>query len=108
MRRRKVTYPPAKTATKGPPPVLGATDLPVVIDHGCPFLNTCFDDGKDDTRVAALWDQGGTPERKPPREGQPQGRDQPPQQPYGGQPGYGGYGQKPYKRRKGFLEELFD
>ncbi|WP_309602295.1 zf-TFIIB domain-containing protein [Sphingomonas sp.] len=27
-----------------------------------------------------------------------------PQQPYGGQ----GYGQKPYKRRKGFLEELFD
>lgn len=26
MRRRKVTYPPAKTATKGPPPVLGATD----------------------------------------------------------------------------------
>jgi hypothetical protein len=26
VRRRKVTYPPAKTATKGPPPVLGATD----------------------------------------------------------------------------------
>lgn len=26
MRRRKVTYPPAKTATKGAPPVLGATD----------------------------------------------------------------------------------
>lgn len=26
MRRRKVTYPPAKTATKGPPPILGATD----------------------------------------------------------------------------------
>lgn len=26
MRRRKVTYPPAKTATKGPPPVLGAVD----------------------------------------------------------------------------------
>lgn len=26
MRRRKVTYPPAKTATKGPPPVLGAND----------------------------------------------------------------------------------
>ena len=26
MRRRKVTYPPAKTATKGPPPVLGAAD----------------------------------------------------------------------------------
>lgn len=25
-RRRKVSYPPAKTATKGPPPVLGATD----------------------------------------------------------------------------------
>lgn len=24
MRRRKVTYPPPKTATKGPPPVLGA------------------------------------------------------------------------------------
>ena len=26
MRRRKVTYPPPKTATKGPPPVLGAVD----------------------------------------------------------------------------------
>lgn len=26
MRRRKVTYPPAKTATKGPAPILGATD----------------------------------------------------------------------------------
>lgn len=26
MRRRKVTYPPAKTATKGPPPVLGVND----------------------------------------------------------------------------------
>ena len=30
------------------------------------------------------------------------------QQPYGGQPGYGGYGHKPHKRRKSFLEELFD
>ena len=26
MRRRKVTYPPPKTATKGAPPVLGAVD----------------------------------------------------------------------------------
>ncbi|MEO8208162.1 MAG: hypothetical protein ABI598_03935 [Chloroflexota bacterium] len=26
MRRRKVTYPPPKTATKGPPPILGAND----------------------------------------------------------------------------------
>ncbi len=26
MRRRKVTYPPPKTATKGPPPILGAVD----------------------------------------------------------------------------------
>jgi hypothetical protein len=26
VRRRKVTYPPPKTATKGAPPVLGATD----------------------------------------------------------------------------------
>jgi hypothetical protein len=26
VRRRKVTYPPPKTATKGPPPVLGAGD----------------------------------------------------------------------------------
>lgn len=26
MRRRKVTYPPPKTATKGPPPILGAAD----------------------------------------------------------------------------------
>lgn len=26
MRRRKVTYPPPKTATKGPPPVFGAAD----------------------------------------------------------------------------------
>ena len=26
MRRRKVTYPPPKTATKGPPPVFGTAD----------------------------------------------------------------------------------
>ena len=26
MRRRKVTYPPPKTATRGAPPILGATD----------------------------------------------------------------------------------
>jgi len=26
VRRRKVTYPPAKTATKGPPPALGTND----------------------------------------------------------------------------------
>jgi hypothetical protein len=26
VRRRKVTYPPPKTATKGPPPVLGSVD----------------------------------------------------------------------------------
>ena len=26
MRRRKVTYPPPKTATKGPPPILGSGD----------------------------------------------------------------------------------
>ena len=39
----------------------------------------------------------------PPPQQQPWG--QPPQQPYGGQPGYG---YKPHKRRKSFLEELFD
>ncbi|MES2903363.1 MAG: zf-TFIIB domain-containing protein [Pseudomonadota bacterium] len=42
----------------------------------------------------------------PPPQQQPWG--QPPQQPYGGQPGYGGYGYKQHKRRKSFLEELFD
>ncbi len=42
----------------------------------------------------------------PPPQQQPWG--QPQQQPYGGQPSYGGYGHKPHKRRKGFLEELFD
>ena len=47
-----------------------------------------------------------THQAPPPPQQQPWG--QPPQQPYGGQPGYGGYGHKPYKRRKGFLEELFD
>jgi Zn-finger nucleic acid-binding protein len=41
----------------------------------------------------------------PPPQQQPWG--QPPQHPYGG-PGYGGYGHKPHKRRKSFLEELFD
>ena len=33
---------------------------------------------------------------------------QPPQQPYGQGNYGGGYGHKPHKRRKGFLEELFD
>ena len=40
----------------------------------------------------------------PPHQQQQQPWGQQPQQPYGGH----GYGQKPYKRRKGFLEELFD
>ncbi|MCY7272128.1 MAG: zf-TFIIB domain-containing protein [Sphingomonas bacterium] len=44
----------------------------------------------------------------PPQQQQQAPWGQPQQQPYGGQPGYGGYGQKPHKRRKGFLEELFD
>ena len=43
----------------------------------------------------------------PPPQQQQQPWGQPPQQPYGNQ-GYGGYGHKPHKRRKGFLEELFD
>ena len=45
-----------------------------------------------------------------PQQQQQQQQQQPwgqPPQPYGSQ-GYGGYGQKPHKRRKGFLEELFD
>jgi Zn-finger nucleic acid-binding protein len=52
--------------------------------------------------------QAGAPTHQappPPQQQQPWG--QPPQQPYGGQ-NYGGYGHKPHKRRKGFLEELFD
>ncbi len=42
---------------------------------------------------------------------QPQAQQQPyPQQQQApwGQPAYGQYGHKPHKRRKGFLEELFD
>lgn len=50
--------------------------------------------------------QAAAPQAPPPPQHQPWG--QPPQQLYGGQPGYGGYGHKPYKRRKSFLEELFD
>ena len=46
-----------------------------------------------------------THQAPPPPPQQPWG--QPPQQPYVGQ-NYGGYGHKPHKRRKGFLEELFD
>ena len=46
------------------------------------------------------------PQHAPPPQ-QPWGQPHP-GQPYGGQPGYGGYGHKPYKRRKSFLEELFD
>jgi hypothetical protein len=42
----------------------------------------------------------------------PQQAHQPPpqqqQQAPWGQPAYGQYGHKPHKRRKGFLEELFD
>ena len=41
-------------------------------------------------------------QQAPPHQQQPWG--QPQQQPYGGH----GYGHKPHKRRKGFLEELFD
>ncbi len=40
----------------------------------------------------------------PPPQQQQQPWGQPPQQPYGGH----GYGHKPYKRRKSFLEDLFD
>jgi Zn-finger nucleic acid-binding protein len=41
---------------------------------------------------------------QPPQQAYPP---QQPQAPWGQQP-YGHYGQKPYKRRKSFLEELFD
>ena len=52
----------------------------------------------------------------PPQQQQPQQQQQqPPQQPWGqqsyapqSQQSYGQYGHKPHKRRKGFLEELFD
>ncbi len=52
--------------------------------------------------------QAAAPQSAPPPPPQQQPWGQPPQQPYGGQPGYGGYGHKPYKRRKSFLEDLFD
>lgn len=48
----------------------------------------------------------------PPQAPQAPQSPQPPQAPWGAQPGYPpqqhGYGHKPYKRRKSFLEELFD
>jgi Zn-finger nucleic acid-binding protein len=57
--------------------------------------------------------QPAPPQAAPPM--QPPMQHAPPQQPWGGQPGYppqqGGYGQgKPYygKRKKSFLEDLFD
>ena len=50
-----------------------------------------------------------------PQQPQPAHAPQPPQAPWGQQPyppqgqqNYGQYGHKPHKRRKGFLEELFD
>ncbi len=43
----------------------------------------------------------------PPPQGQPWGAPPPPPQGYGYDPRYG-HGHKPYKRRKSFLEELFD
>jgi Zn-finger nucleic acid-binding protein len=49
------------------------------------------------------------PQAAPPPQGQPGAPwGAPPPQPYGHQPYGHGYGHKPYKRRKSFLEELFD
>ncbi len=60
----------------------------------------------DTAQAAPPPQQSQQPQQAPPQQQAPWG--QPQQQPYGGQPGYGGYGHKPHKRRKGFLEELFD
>ena len=54
--------------------------------------------------------QTGAPQQAPPppqQQQQQQPWGQPPQQPYGNQ-GYGGQGHHPHKRRKSFLEDLFD
>ena len=58
-------------------------------------------------QAAAPTHQAPPPQQHQQQQHQQQPWGQPPQQPYGGQ-NYGGYGQKPHKRRKGFLEELFD
>lgn len=56
---------------KAPPGVAPMPGVLALVDHGCPFLNTSFQDGRYGTRIAALWDQGGSPERQPPRPGWP-------------------------------------
>jgi Zn-finger nucleic acid-binding protein len=56
-------------------------------------------------RNAASEAQQAVPQQAPPQQGPWQGQPQyPPQQPHYGH----GYHGKPYKRRKSFLEELFD
>lgn len=45
--------------------------LLALIDHGCPFLNTRFEDDAKGTRIVALWDQGASPDRVPPQKGWP-------------------------------------
>jgi uncharacterized protein len=61
-------------------------------------------------RNAASQPEAASPQAPTPPQGyqQPQGYSQ---EPWGSQPpqhGHQGYGHKPYKRRKSFLEELFD
>jgi len=48
------------------------------------------------------------PQQQAPQQQAPQQPPQQQQQAPWGQPAYGQYGHKPHKRRKGFLEELFD
>ena len=78
----------------------------IEIDYGPSCRGVWLDRGELDKIIERNSTQEAAP--PPPQQQQQQGGPwgaQPPQQHYG--QGYG-YGHKPYKRRKSFLEELFD
>ena len=82
----------------------------IEIDY-CPTCRGVWLDRGELDKIIERNNESGT---APPQQQQPPPQQQPPQQqqqqqqaPWG-QPNYNQYGHKPYKRRKGFLEELFD
>ena len=90
----------------------------IEIDY-CPTCRGVWlDRGELDKIIERNNEASAPPPQQPPQQQQQQPQQQqqqPPQQPWGqqsyapqGQQPYGQYGHKPHKRRKGFLEELFD
>ena len=79
----------------------------IEIDY-CPTCRGVWLDRGELDKIIERSGAGSAPQAAPPPQAQPQQQPYPQQAPWGQSPQQGHYGHKPHKRRKSFLEELFD